>query len=135
MQRLFDNGEFIRKLIGEGVVNAVHDVSDGGIACAAAEMALAGGVGVSFCAPEPGEDSELTQLFGERPASYLIAVSDDQLEQWDSEGFLPYVLGKFEGDSISIDTGVSPNVVNHTITLEALRDAHEGWMPRYMAGE
>ena len=130
-----DNGEFIRKLISEGVVNAVHDVSDGGIACAAAEMALAGGVGVSFCGTEPGEGSELTQLFGERPASYLIAVNDDQWVKWDSKGFLPTVLGKFEGDSITLKTGVSPNIVDHTITLEALRDAHEGWMPRYMAGE
>ena len=113
----------------------MHDVSDGGIACAAAEMALASGVGVSFCGTEPGEGSELTQLFGERPASYLIAVNDDQWVKWDSKGFLPTVLGKFEGDSITLKTGVSPNIVDHTITLEALRDAHEGWMPRYMAGE
>ena len=34
------NAAFVRKLIEDGRVNAVHDVSDGGIACAAAEMAL-----------------------------------------------------------------------------------------------
>ena len=40
------NATFVRKLICSGMVNAVHDVSEGGLACAAAEMALASGIGV-----------------------------------------------------------------------------------------
>ena len=38
-------GEIVRQLIADGLVNAVHDVSDGGLAVALAEMALAGGLG------------------------------------------------------------------------------------------
>ena len=41
-------GAFVRRAIAEGLVSAVHDVSDGGILVAAAEMALAGGIGLSI---------------------------------------------------------------------------------------
>ena len=126
--------DFVRSLIERGLVNAVHDVSDGGIACAAAEMAMASGVGVAFCGPEPGEGSELEQLFGERTNAFLIAVNDEQSAEWDSRGFLPFVLGEFEGDAITMDLGVSPNIVSHSVKLAELRAANEGWMPGFMAG-
>ena len=128
------NADFVRSLIERGLVNAVHDVSDGGIACAAAEMAMASGVGVAFCGPEPGEGSELEQLFGERTNAFLIAVNDEQSAEWDSRGFLPFVLGEFEGDAITMDLGVSPNIVSHSVKLADIRAAHEGWMPGFMAG-
>jgi phosphoribosylformylglycinamidine synthase len=35
------NGELVRELIGDALFTAVHDLSDGGLAAAAAEMALA----------------------------------------------------------------------------------------------
>ena len=35
------NAGLVRSLIAEGRVNAVHDISEGGVACAAADMALA----------------------------------------------------------------------------------------------
>ena len=41
-------GELIRMLIAKGVVNAVHDVSDGGMLVALTEMALAGNVGAEL---------------------------------------------------------------------------------------
>src|SRR5262245_29522639 len=39
------NGDFVRALIAEGFVNAVHDVSDGGLLVAIAEMAIGSGIG------------------------------------------------------------------------------------------
>ena len=42
------NGEFVLVLIGAGRVSAVHDVSDGGLAVALAEMAMAGGIGATI---------------------------------------------------------------------------------------
>ena len=60
------NAGFIRSLINAGLVNAVHDVSDGGIACAAAEMALAGGIGVRLVGNrEPEDTRDEACLFGE----------------------------------------------------------------------
>ncbi|WP_373489264.1 phosphoribosylformylglycinamidine synthase subunit PurL, partial [Blastomonas sp.] len=41
-------GELVLALIGDGTVSAVHDVSDGGLAVAVAEMALAAGIGAAL---------------------------------------------------------------------------------------
>ena len=48
------NGEFVASLIAEGRVTAVQDLSDGGLAVALAEMAMAGGIGASVEASRPG---------------------------------------------------------------------------------
>ncbi len=46
-------GDFVRGLVEAGTTATVHDVSDGGLLVALAEMALAGLAGVSICA-KPG---------------------------------------------------------------------------------
>ena len=48
------NGDFVRGLIRAGRVDTVHDCSDGGLAVALAEMAMAGGIGASICRECPG---------------------------------------------------------------------------------
>ena len=45
------NGDFVRGLIRDGLVTAVHDVSDGGLLVALAEMAMASGIGAVLEAP------------------------------------------------------------------------------------
>ena len=45
------NGEFVRALIRDGLVTAVHDVSDGGLLVALAEMAMAARIGAVLEAP------------------------------------------------------------------------------------
>ncbi len=42
------NGDFVRDMIRAGSVSACHDVSDGGLLVAIAEMALAGGIGADI---------------------------------------------------------------------------------------
>jgi phosphoribosylformylglycinamidine synthase len=63
------NGGFVRGWIGEGKVTAVHDVSDGGLIVALAEMALASGLGVTL-------DADLTtaQAFGEDQSRYVLTA-------------------------------------------------------------
>ena len=46
-----NSGEFVRELIAAGLVSAVHDVSDGGLAVTLAEMALASGLGADVVRP------------------------------------------------------------------------------------
>lgn len=67
-------GETVRELIEAGLVNAVHDVSDGGIAVALAEMAMAGGLGADVI----GNDDYTTAQwwFGEDQGRYIITVPD-----------------------------------------------------------
>src|SRR4029079_9023725 len=45
-----ENGDVVRALIAEGLVTAVHDVSDGGLLVAVAEMAMASGIGARLMA-------------------------------------------------------------------------------------
>jgi phosphoribosylformylglycinamidine synthase len=52
------------------LINACSDLSDGGLALAAFEMAAAGATGVTL------DDSGMGWLFGEDQARYLIATRD-----------------------------------------------------------
>lgn len=63
------NGALIREWIGNGQVTAVHDVSDGGLLVALAEMALASGLGCTL-------EAELTtaQAFGEDQSRYVVTA-------------------------------------------------------------
>src|SRR5205814_7394653 len=45
------NGDLVRGLIGDGLVSAVHDISDGGLLVAVAEMAMAGKIGAKLSKP------------------------------------------------------------------------------------
>ncbi len=65
------HGEFLRAAKGAGLVSAAHDLSDGGLALAAAEMALAGGVGVEIVGE--AEMDPAAWFFGEDQARYLVA--------------------------------------------------------------
>jgi phosphoribosylformylglycinamidine synthase len=127
------NGTFIRALINKGLVNAVHDVSDGGIACAAAEMALASGIGVRLVGNrEPEDKRDEACLFGEASALYLVAASEAQLKAWDSRGFMPGRLGVFGGDAVVLETGWGKDAPEFPVKLSDLRAAHEAWLPGYM---
>ena len=58
------NGEFVRALIGAGRVTAVQDLSDGGLAVALAEMAMAGDVGATVEAQGPSTPSSSARIRG-----------------------------------------------------------------------
>jgi phosphoribosylformylglycinamidine synthase subunit PurL len=66
------NGEFV--LANRALINACTDLSDGGLALAAFEMAVAGGLGVTL------EAGDTAPLFGEDQGRYLIACSFDKAE-------------------------------------------------------
>ncbi len=69
-----NSGEFVRELIAAGLVSAVHDVSDGGLAIALAEMALASGLGAETMAHEGYSPAEW--WFGEDQGRYVVTVPD-----------------------------------------------------------
>ncbi|NBC20619.1 MAG: phosphoribosylformylglycinamidine synthase subunit PurL, partial [Alphaproteobacteria bacterium] len=123
------HAEFVRTLIEQGLVNAVHDVSDGGIACAAAEMALASGMGLIL-----GLQMAAGALFGEGGGRYLVAVSglaESGIAALKSEGVELHEIGQFNtNDEAMLVFGAR----RETLPLSRLREAHEGWLPRYMKG-
>ncbi|HEX4179341.1 MAG TPA: phosphoribosylformylglycinamidine synthase subunit PurL [Caulobacteraceae bacterium] len=118
-------GDFVRGLIQAGAASVVHDLSDGGLAAAAAEMALASGVGVALNAPARDPHA---QLFGEDQARYLIASADPDglIAKAKAAGLASEVVGVAGGEAF-----LAEGLFN--IALAALREAHEGWMPAYMA--
>ena len=63
------NGELVRQLINDGVATAVHDISDGGLLVALAEMAMRSGLGAKLDAP-----LNAAQAFGEDQARYVVTT-------------------------------------------------------------
>jgi phosphoribosylformylglycinamidine synthase len=121
------NGDFVRGLIVSGRVDVVHDLSDGGLIAAAADMALASNVGVSL-----DEDTGLpvhAALFGEDQARYLLAVAPSAVAQIAHDAAAAGVViaqaGKAGGSTLIVQGVLS-------LPLERLRQAHEGWMPTFM---
>ncbi len=90
------HGEFI--LANRDIIRACTDLSDGGLALAAFEMAEVSGVGVTLDA------SDTATLFGEDQARYLIACNFDQAEALmaaaNQAGLSLHSVGRFGGTSV-----------------------------------
>ncbi|MCP1550949.1 MULTISPECIES: phosphoribosylformylglycinamidine synthase subunit PurL [Methylorubrum] len=125
------NGDFVRSLIVSGIADTVHDLSDGGLAVALAEMAMAGGIGAALPAAPEGVPVH-AYLFGEDQGRYLIAVpaeaAADLLYSASAQGIDASTVGIVAGDSL-----VLPG--EETISVAELKAAHEGWFPAYMASQ
>ncbi len=64
-----------RAIVG-GLVRSCHDLSEGGLAVAIAEMAFAGGVGADLTAPaETGGLSDAALLFAESTTRFIVEVT------------------------------------------------------------
>ncbi len=98
------NGEFIRA--NRAYVRACIDLSDGGLALAAFELAEAAGVGVTL------EASDMETLFGEDQARYLIACNFDQAEALmiaaGAAGVTIQSVGRFTGDTVRFGSSEAP---------------------------
>jgi phosphoribosylformylglycinamidine synthase subunit PurSL len=67
--------------IGRGLVRSCHDLSEGGLAVAVAEMAFAGGVGADVTGLEQlGDLPDETLLFSESPTRFVIEVPPGNLD-------------------------------------------------------
>ena len=116
------HGEFIRALVDARLVTSCHDVSDGGLLVALAEMAMAKGVGVSV---EQGGDAAF--WFGEDQGRYVIATKTPEvvIEKAKASGVPLTKLGQTEGEDVNL-AGVG------RVRVETLRRAHEAFLPDYM---
>ena len=121
------NGRMVRESIEGGAVKVCHDVSDGGLLVAVAEMALASGIGAEI-APPPDADP-LAWLFGEDQGRYLVAVPDAApvLDAAAASGVPATAIGRTGGTALTVSG-------HGHISLARLREAHEAWFPRFMAG-
>ncbi len=129
-------GSLVRDLIAEGLIRACHDLSDGGLAVAAAEMALAGRVGLTLTAPEGVEDL-IAWLFGEDQGRYLVATMQPQrlIERAEAAGLAALEVGETGGPAgEGAQEGALILPGGGAISLASLAEKHEDWLPRYMDG-
>ncbi len=117
------HGDFVRNLINAGQVTAVHDISDGGLAAAVTEMALAGGFGAKL------SNLDHAALFGEDQARYVLSCKPEEAAKIIAQAHVKDIevvkIGTVQGDDIS-SGGLR-------VSLADLRTVHEGWFPGYMA--
>jgi phosphoribosylformylglycinamidine synthase len=125
-----ENGEFVRALVADGLVTAVHDLSDGGLLVALAEMAMASGIGARLDAA-PSDTPAHAFWFGEDQARYVVTVATAAVDGVGKRARAASVpvrrLGTTGGDALAL-SGEQP------IPLAPLVERFEGWLPAYMAG-
>jgi phosphoribosylformylglycinamidine synthase II len=125
------NGDFVRGLIRNRLVSAAHDLSDGGLAIAIAEMAMASGMGAHVFREAAGNVLQHAYLFGEDQARYVVTAPAESVEQIcesaRQDGIPIFVIGRTGGDALTLGDEVP-------ILIRDLQVAHEGWLPAYMAG-
>ncbi|MEW4468075.1 phosphoribosylformylglycinamidine synthase subunit PurL [Parasphingorhabdus sp. JC815] len=111
------HGDFVRGLIHDGNVTAVHDVSDGGLLVAIAEMALAGNIGATL-----EELSDHRTAFGEDQARYVITTADPDRIQ--AAGIPALRLGTTGGDALDIQ--------GRPVALSDIREASDSFFRDWM---
>jgi hypothetical protein len=104
-------GEAIRWLIETGKASAVHDISDGGLLVALAEMALAGKIGCELTIPLTAASA-----FGEDQGRYIVTAPADVIVE----------------NAVQIGTVGGTTVAGIEIT--ALREANEAFFRDWMEG-
>jgi len=125
------HGGFVRGLIEQRLVAACHDVSDGGLLVAIAEMAMAGDRGVALDTV-PSALPRIAWWFGEDQARYLVETGEpDRLLTLAQQAGVPARrIGTVRGDGSAAELTLSgPSA----ISVAELRAANEAWLPGYMA--
>ncbi len=119
-------GDLVRAAILRGGVSACHDVSDGGLLVAVAEMVMAGASGVSLM-PAPSGLAPHAYWFGEDQARYVVATQNPAalLREFGAACVPAAVIGRTEGTGLTLPDGV-------TISASRLHEAHERFFPAWM---
>ncbi len=119
------HGDFVRDLINHREVSAVHDVSDGGFAIAAIEMALASGLGARL------DHMNHEEQFGEDQARYVLTCKAPDaakiITQAHVKGIDVIRVGTVSAEATFTVAG------SFSISLAELKSAYEGWFPAFMA--
>jgi phosphoribosylformylglycinamidine synthase subunit PurL len=125
------HGDFVRDLIRDGLVTAVHDTSDGGLLVALAEMAMASGIGAVLENPTNG----LARFgfhgfwFGEDQARYVLTATGEDAKQIGArarEAGVPVrTIGTTGGHVLAVAN-------ERPVVVAQLRDRFEAWLPDFM---
>ncbi|ETS13157.1 phosphoribosylformylglycinamidine synthase subunit PurL [Bartonella quintana] len=124
------HGQFVRDVIHRGFVNAAHDISDGGLALALAEMVIKASKGIRI--KLSNKSPQHAELFGEDQARYILAVKPHALNSLKELAQVNEIslteLGTVEGNSLNIDS-----ILN--LSIDKLTQNYESWFPQFMNEE
>jgi len=125
LNREAETGKLVRSLVLHGATS-VHDISDGGLLVALAEMALSANIGANL--DHPAEIPLLSWAFGEDQGLYVVTT--------DNEDALRHSLGGSFPAYRRIGTTGGSNLTGpgFKIPLATLRAAHEGFFKGWMEG-
>ena len=120
----------VARAIREGIVRACHDLSEGGLAVAAAEMAFAGDLGAEIDANKAplamgSADRADVRLFSETPSRFLLELDPNDLPRLKAAlvGVPHAVVGSVTaGSELAIRAGDSQLF---SIPIQRLREAHQ----------
>ena len=122
------HGDFIRGQIRTGNLKTCHDISDGGLAVAIAEMALGRGVGADLSQAPQGHEPHAF-WYGEDQARYVVALAAGKTEAFAKAaadaGVPVTTLGTTGGDALILPEG-------RPILVSALSERHESFLPTLM---
>jgi phosphoribosylformylglycinamidine synthase II len=119
------NGDFVRSLIEAGRLDTVHDISDGGLLVAVAEMCMAGGLGAKLDLP-----NGIAHLFGEDQGRYIFAAPPEVTKEILRAANAVNVPVALIGASGGLDLEAPGMQKTRIATLKA---EHETWLPNYMS--
>ncbi|EDY49500.1 phosphoribosylformylglycinamidine synthase II [Streptomyces clavuligerus] len=121
-------GEILISASRDGMIDAAHDLSDGGLIQAVTESALRGGTGARLVVPDGL--SAFTFLFSESAGRAVVSVPrSEELRFTDmcgARGLPATRIGVVDGDGIEIQG-------EFTLSLDELRTAHEETVPALFA--
>ncbi|MEZ5690718.1 MAG: phosphoribosylformylglycinamidine synthase subunit PurL [Rickettsiales bacterium] len=117
------NGDFVRSLISSGKVTSCHDVSDGGLLVAIAEMSFRKDIGADITI-----SGDAAFWFGEDQARYVVTATTKQTDAIvklaKDNGVEISIIGKTQVSELTID--------KDSIKISELKKVNEGWLPEYM---
>ena len=118
------HGNFVRTLINDRAVTAVHDISDGGLAIAVIEMALPTAFGAKL------EALDHVALFGEDQARYMLTATPARAMAILAAGMEQNIQLSVIGE---VTAGATLKIgATDAISMANLRSAHESWFPAFM---
>jgi phosphoribosylformylglycinamidine synthase len=120
-----NNGDFVRSLIRTGQLSACHDISDGGLLVALAEMIMPNGIGANV---EVECENKISFAFGEDQSRYIVTcateAADYILHEAKKRNVPCQKIGNTVGDILQFH--------QESISVASLKRAHEKSLPTFM---
>jgi phosphoribosylformylglycinamidine synthase II len=115
-----------------GLIKACHDIADGGLLIALAEMVMAGKVGATCSLPaEMQALPAFAALFGEDQGRYILAAKSQDRARLEQEASAAGITIAHLGATTEKVQLALPGLL--ALDVAAMRTAHESTLPRYMA--